>query len=80
MSKRSFNLYLSEQSIRRAERYSRRHNTSVSKLVDDFLAHLPEDEAEAVELTPTVRRLLGVASGGADREAYRDYLIEKYGG
>lgn len=31
------------------------------------------------ELTPTVRRLLGIASGEVDREDYHRYLMEKYG-
>lgn len=79
MPKRSFNMYLDETSIARAERYSERHGTSVSKLVDDFLAHLPEGENAERPLSPTVERLLGVAEGGIDREDYREYLLEKYG-
>ena len=61
-------------------RYSERHGTSVSKLVDDFLAHLPEEErVQEGPLTPTVERLLGVAEGDIDRGDYREYLLEKYG-
>lgn len=79
MPKRSFNMYLDETSIARAERYSERHGTSVSKLVDEFLAHLPEAEDDERPLNPTVQRLLGVAEGELDREDYREYLLEKYG-
>lgn len=80
MPKRSFNMYLDESSIARAERYSERHGTSVSKLVDEFLAHLPEGETgQERSLTPTVERLLGVAKGDIDRDDYRRYLLEKYG-
>jgi len=80
MPKRSFNIYLDESSIARAERYSERHGTSVSKLVDGFLAHLPEgDGGREGSLTPTVERLLGVAEGEIDRDDYREYLLEKYG-
>lgn len=79
MPKRSLNLYLDEGSIARAERYSQRHGTSVSKLVDEFLSHLPEEEEGKPELTPTVQRLVGVARGGVDREDYRKHLLEKYG-
>lgn len=80
MPKRSFNMYLDEASIARAERYSERHGTSVSKLVDDFLSRLPETNDEAGgPLTPTVQRLLGVARGDVDRDDYRDHLLAKYG-
>jgi len=80
MPKRPFNMYLDEASIARAERYSEKHGTSVSKLVDDFLSRLPEPDAEPSEpLTPTVRRLLGVARHGIDREDYREHLLDKYG-
>lgn len=81
MPKRSFNMYLDEASIARAERYSEKHGTSVSKLVDDFLAHLPGEGEEGLprRLTPTVERLLGVAEGEIDRDDYRDHLLEKYG-
>lgn len=34
---------------------------------------------EGLELTPTVRRLLGVARGDLGREDYRHHLLEKYG-
>lgn len=80
MPKRSFNIYLDEASIARAERYSEKHGTSVSKLVDDFLSRLPAtDEEVGGSVTPTVQRLLGVARGGVDREDYREHLLEKYG-
>ena len=80
MAKRSLNLYLDEASIARGERYSERHRTSVSKLVDAFLSHLPEEaEAAKTPLPPTLKRLVGVARGPVDGEDYREYLREKYG-
>lgn len=81
MAKRSFNIYVDEASIARAERYSERHGTSVSKLVDDFLARLPLEEADdgPSPLTPTVRRLLGAARGSVDVEDYREHLRKKHG-
>lgn len=72
------NLSLDPDAVERGERYSRLHSTSLSQLVSDFLSGLPIDEDQA-ELTPTVRRLLGAASGGTGREEYREYLLEKYG-
>lgn len=80
MSKQSLNLSLEESAIERGRSYSQRHGTSISKLVNDFLEQLPVDEPpEGVELTPTVRRLLGAAKGGPGEEDYRRHLLEKYG-
>lgn len=80
MAKASLNLSVDESAIARGRRYSRLHNTSISELVGRFLAELPlEEEIDGDEqLTPTVRRLLGVAGAG-DREEYHRYLLEKYG-
>lgn len=72
------NLSLDPHAVERGERYSEIHSTSLSQLVSDFLSRLPLDEDEP-ELTPTVRRLLGVASGKTDIADYHEYLVEKYG-
>ena len=80
MPKERVNLFLDRDAMERARRYSQKHDTSVSRLVSDYLAGLPTEEAEVTaELTPTVRRLVGVAAGGGDRKAYREYLYKKYG-
>ncbi len=80
MSKKRLNITVDAAVVERARRYSRRHNTSISGLVGEFLSHLPDaDVSGAADLSPTVRRLLGVAAGGPDREDYRRHLLEKYG-
>jgi hypothetical protein len=80
MPKKRLNITVDAAVVERARRYSRRHNTSISGLVTEFLAQLPEgDSSGAEDLSPTVRRLLGVASGGPDREDYRRHLLEKHG-
>lgn len=71
------NLSLDPQAVERGERYSRRHGTSISQLVSDFLTGLPDD-AEGKQLAPVVKRLLGVAKGGPGRGAYHGYLEKKY--
>jgi len=81
--KKATNLTLDPEAVARGERFGQQHGTSLSQLVNSFLHGLPapesEDEALA-HLTPAVRRLYGVAAGGAtDREAHRAYLLEKYG-
>jgi len=80
MSKQRLNITVDPDIIERARRYTQRHNTSISRLVTEFLAHLPTGDESEETLTPTVRRLLGVARGAGDREDYRRHLEEKYGG
>lgn len=78
MPKDRLNLSIERRAIEKARRYSQRHRTSVSKLVTDFLQGLPEEgDTDRPDLTPAVKRLLGVAKGvGADD--YRDHLVKKY--
>lgn len=78
MARVTKNLSLDRKAVERGERYSEPHGTSLSQLVSDLLSRLPLEEAQQ-ELTPTVRRLLGVASGKTDEADYHDYLVEKYG-
>ena len=77
MPKKRLNITLDHDAAERARRYSRRHNTSISRLVGEFLSQLPDEEMHR-ELTPTVSRLLGIARGGPDREQYRRHLVQKY--
>ncbi|MSR22347.1 MAG: toxin-antitoxin system protein [Gemmatimonadetes bacterium] len=80
MGKERLHLSVERVAIERGRRYSELHRTSISKLVHDFLSSLPVDEdGRRARLTPAVRRLLGVAAGGADVEDYRRHLLEKYG-
>jgi hypothetical protein len=79
MSKQRLNITVDPAVIERARRYTQRHNTSISRLVTEFLSQLPAEHDSEETLTPTVRRLLGVAKGGVDREDYRRHLVEKYG-
>ena len=79
MSKQRLNITVDPAVIERARHYTQRHNTSISRLVNEFLSQLPVKHDSEESLTPTVRRLLGVAKGGVDREDYRRHLVEKYG-
>lgn len=77
--KRPTNLSLDVDALERAERYSRRHGTSLSKLVNEYLRSLPND-ADVRPLSPVVRRLRGVAAQSkAGQEEYRRHLGRKYG-
>lgn len=77
MSRKKLTLSVDEQVIERARRYSRRHNTSISQLVSNYLAQLDADQ-EAGTYSPTVRRLIGILPREAAVEQYHQHLEEKY--
>ena len=76
MPRKKLTLSVDEAVIRRARRFSKRHGTSISQLVSDFLATLGEGSAED---TPIVSRLRGILPADAREEEYGRYLEEKYG-
>jgi len=85
MAKVTKNLSLDEAAVQRGERYSALHDTSLSRLVSDFLIQLPLDEPTR-PLPPLVHRLVGVGlpaalpdDEGLEPHVYRDYLDSKYG-
>ena len=76
MSRKKLTLSVDEDVIRKAKRYSRRHDTSISRLVTEFLSSLSDGEGFEA---PVVSRLRGVLSSDVSVEEYRDHLAEKYG-
>lgn len=74
MSRRKLTLSVDEEVISKAKRFSRRHDTSISKLVADFLSRLVDSEGKR---TPVVSRLRGILPRDADTEAYRRHLERK---
>jgi Family of unknown function (DUF6364) len=85
MAKVTKNLSLDEAAVQRGEQYSALHDTSLSRLVSDFLIQLPVDEP-ARPLPPVVRRLIGIGISealpndeGRAPHVYRNYLDSKYG-
>jgi hypothetical protein len=79
MPKKRLNITLDQETAERARRYTRRHDTSISRLVGEFLSRLPDEDEAGWPLTPTVKRLRGIARGGPDREDYRRHLGDRYG-
>jgi hypothetical protein len=77
MSRKKLTLSVDEQVIERARRYSRRHNTSISQLVSNYLAQLDANEGEEA-YSPTVRRLIGILPSSTTVEQYHRHLEEKY--
>jgi hypothetical protein len=71
-------LSVDERVVGIAKRYAERRRTSVSKLVEDYLALLSPVSVEEDD-TPVLARLCGVLKGsGLDERAYRRHVEEKY--
>ena len=76
MPKTKLTLSVDPEVVARAKRFSERNETTVSQLVERFLASL-EDSVEAA--TPISTRLRGVLPTTVTRDEYRAHLDEKYG-
>ena len=75
MPRKKLTLSVDEEAIRKARWFSKRHHTSISRLVSDFLSSLGNAENPD---TPIVTRLRGVLRSDARVEDYEEYLIEKH--
>jgi hypothetical protein len=75
VAKTKLTLSVDESVIKRAKRFSRRNQTTVSELVSRFLSSLGEHEDEAAPITS---RLRGVLSSDASVEEYHEHLESKY--
>jgi len=62
--------------ISRAKRYAKQHGTSVSQMVETYLASVSTPQ-EPTELPPILRSLRGTLKH-ADIKDYRKYLSGKY--
>ena len=76
MPTKKLTLSVEERAIEKARIYSKRHGTSISRLVSGFLASLPESESP---ITPRVRRLIGLLPSDVDETDYHRHLDEKHG-
>ena len=73
-------LRIDEDLIERAKAYSRASGKSVSQIVADYLALLPNRPGEGgARVTPTIRSLRGLLRGAKVDEAdYRRHLEDRY--
>jgi len=75
MPRKKLTLSVEEEVIRKARWFSKKHRTSISSLVSDFLSSLADSDGPG---TPIVNRLRGVLRPDVGIEDYHEYLIEKY--
>ncbi|HAV53748.1 MULTISPECIES: DUF6364 family protein [Aequorivita] len=67
--------------IESAKTYAKLHNTSLSKLIESYLASLTKNKKNKPDITPLVASLSGVIELEENfdvKDAYAEYLIEKY--
>lgn len=74
-------LSLNAEIIEKAKKHAKRHKTSLSRMVESYLAKVTHKEQIEEKFSPLVERLIGIIPLPKDfneKEAIQDYLIEKY--
>lgn len=69
-------LKLSKKAIEKGKRYAKKRNTSLSRMVENYLERIAMVEEE--EISPLVKSLSGIASEKHDDKTYEDFLTKKY--
>jgi hypothetical protein len=69
-------LSIDEKIISRARRFAQRNNTSVSSIVEDYLASKTSQRGDAPQI-PILDSVRGILKSGS-RGQYRRYLAAKY--
>ncbi len=74
-------LRLKKNVIDQAKRYANDHETSLSKLIENYLSAITTDSRSIVKISPLVQSLSGVIQILENEEAkgkYHEHLNEKY--
>ena len=74
-------LKLNSQIIEEAKLYAKETNTSLSKLIENYLSALTSNKVKRRRVNPIVKSLTGVITLDDKRDykkSYTEYLTEKY--
>ncbi len=74
-------LKLEQNIIEKAKNYAKSHRTSLSKLIENYLQKITNDNTEKGKITPLVKSLSGIIDlpkGFDHKKEYSDFLINKY--
>ena len=74
-------LKLDKRVIEEAKLYARESNTSLSKLIENYLSAITSERSKRRKVNPIVKSLTGIIrlDDKKDyRKAYTDYLVKKY--
>lgn len=76
--KKKLTIRVDARLLEQAKTYAKTHDTSVSRLVEDYFSKLPKENNK--ERSSLVRQLTGILPADVDvGKVYGDYLLEKYG-
>ncbi len=72
-------LSINESVVRRAKQYARAHGKSLSKVIEQYLSYVTQDELPPTEVTDEVARLSDTRPASlVERDLKYEYLDEKY--
>ncbi len=74
-------LKLEQSVIEKAKDYAKRQKTSLSRLIENYLLDITDEEDIQEKITPLVRSLSGIIDLPNDydhKKDYTDYLAKKY--
>ena len=78
MEETKLTIRLPRDLVERTKQYAHKQNTTVTKLITEYLQRIPAASAEQ-EHTPVVRRLSGRLSKKVSVADYKKHLEDKYG-
>jgi len=78
MEKTKLTVRVPRKVLEGAKRYASEHDTTLTRLVSEFLRQLTA-QADPLTDAPIVQRLSGTLSQDVSVEDYREYLEQKYG-
>lgn len=67
-----------QELLSNAKRYAERHNTTLTRLISNYLRQIPVEEPDLSD-APLVRELTGVVAPDLTVADYREHLEKKYG-
>jgi hypothetical protein len=74
-------LRLEQDIIEKAKEYAKSNRISLSKLIENYLLHIIEDNSTTDQITPLVKSLSGIIDLSSDfdhQKGYTDFLTDKY--
>lgn len=77
MTTNKLTLSIDAATVKKAKRYVAAHGTSLSRLLTQYLASLPDDTRQT--LPPRVSRLVGVLPPQTNIDEYKAHLHSKHG-
>jgi len=74
-------LKLDRKIIERAKKYARNKDTSLSRLIENYLSWITSEKSRADKISPLVKSLSGIINLSENfnhKKEYSDYLENKY--